>query len=58
MVGNYTFFSPKEIHKYDFFFFGKAAVPLCVGKWLVCFRASLQEHCLEPGRSERWQPNY
>lgn len=57
MVGNYTFFS-KEIHKSDFFFLGKAAVPLSVVKWLFCFRASLQKHCLEPERSERWQRNY
>lgn len=47
MVGNYTFFSSKEIQKSDLVFSGKAAVPLCVVKWLVCFRTSLQKHCLE-----------
>lgn len=57
--GNYTFFFfSEEIHKPDFFFLANAAVPLCVFKWLVCFRTGLQKHCLEPERSARWQPNY
>lgn len=58
MVGNYTLFFSKEIHKSDLFFCGKEEIPLCVLKWLVCFRARLQMHCLEPEGIERWQPNY
>lgn len=59
MVGNYTFFfSPTKFRNLTSFSLGRQQVPLCVVKWLVCFRKSLQKHCLEPERSERWQPNY
>lgn len=54
MVGNYPFLFSKEIHKS---FLWEGSSPFVV-KWLVCFGTSRQKHCLEPERSERWQPNY
>lgn len=59
MVGNYIFFffPPRKFTNLTFISLERKK-SLCVVKWLVCLRARLQMHCLEPEGSERWQPNY